>query len=305
MDSFTKSFSTAPAVESPLLGRSDFPFSCEIMQLDSFLGISIPWHWHNSFEFLLVDEGQLLCNSLCEQWICGPGDALFLNSGTLHTLHGNPAAPARFHMLSFDRQLLSGSLSSIYEQKYIAPVAEDATLTGLYFPANDPASKPVLSSLSRTIHDTEQAPFGFEFEIRSNLSRIWLVLMQTMETSRGSRSLLAIPEDNKLKAMIGFIQENFYRNITVQEIAAVGQVSERECFRCFKRMLGMSPITYLVDRRIRVAARMLRETDESIIRISSACGFSTSSYFDKTFKHLLDCTPREYRFTTRKQPLCP
>ena len=303
MDSFTKNFSGALAGESPLLGRYDFPFSCDSVQMDSMLEISIPWHWHDSFEFLLIEDGYVLCSTSHEKWLCGPGDALFLNSKTLHSLCCDPTARrARFQMLSFDRRILSGSLTSVYEKKYITPVANLKSLEGLYFPASDPAGEPIRKTLSRTIEDASREAFGFEFEIRNHLSDIWMELLRTLENTQGKRPLFSSPDDEKIKAMILFIRENFYRNISVREIAAAGIVSERECFRCFKRALGVSPITYLVDHRIRVAARMLGETDESIVKISSACGFSTSSYFDKTFKSVLGCTPRQYRLRSRANP---
>ncbi|WP_243117307.1 helix-turn-helix transcriptional regulator [Muricomes intestini] len=46
---------------------------------------------------------------------------------------------------------------------------------------------------------------------------------------------------------------------------------------------------------MRAAAKMLLQTNDSIMDIGEKCGFSSNSYFGKVFRESLGCTPKEYR----------
>jgi len=58
---------------------------------------------------------------------------------------------------------------------------------------------------------------------------------------------------------------------------------------------GMSIIDYLVKLRIKVASMLLRDTHLSIAEVAYRVGFNNSTYFLRTFKKYVDCTPSEYR----------
>ena len=68
-----------------------------------------------------------------------------------------------------------------------------------------------------------------------------------------------------------------------------------------KERTGDSPIMYLNRLRIRKAQELLRETRQSITEIAFACGFQSSQYFARTFKHLTGKTPRDYRSSWQKK----
>ncbi|WP_109713767.1 helix-turn-helix transcriptional regulator [Faecalicatena contorta] len=69
----------------------------------------------------------------------------------------------------------------------------------------------------------------------------------------------------------------------------------RENIQCFQRSIGMSPVNYLNNCRIRMEAKMLLQTANLIMDIGENCGFSSNSYLGKVFRETLGCTPKEYR----------
>ena len=78
-------------------------------------------------------------------------------------------------------------------------------------------------------------------------------------------------------------------------------ISVRECSRCFDRCIGVSPIQYLNNYRLHMAAEMLLSTKASILEISENCGFNSAAYFSKLFSEAMGCTPHQYR-TDAGQP---
>ena len=92
-----------------------------------------------------------------------------------------------------------------------------------------------------------------------------------------------------------YLQENYTRPISVSELAEHASICERECLRCFRKILRLSPIQYLIRYRISRACILLKDTDLSVLEIASSCGFESPSYFTKTFRQHVGCTPRAYR----------
>ena len=96
----------------------------------------------------------------------------------------------------------------------------------------------------------------------------------------------------RLKTMMQFIHACYGEKITLEQIAASAGISPRECSRCFQRCIKISPMNYLNDYRVRMAARLLSQTGRTILSISEQCGFSSSSYFGKLFQKTMDVRRR-------------
>ena len=67
----------------------------------------------------------------------------------------------------------------------------------------------------------------------------------------------------------------------------------------FTKQIGVSPINYLITKRISEAKNLLKTTNYSIRDISSIVGFSTSSYFSQMFKKVTGLSPKEYKLQVK------
>ena len=63
----------------------------------------------------------------------------------------------------------------------------------------------------------------------------------------------------------------------------------------FKREYGVSPINYMISRRIEESKYLLAETDLSLSQIAQLLGFSSLSYFSQVFHRSQEISPKEYR----------
>ena len=63
----------------------------------------------------------------------------------------------------------------------------------------------------------------------------------------------------------------------------------------FSKYLGMSPITYLIQRRLQISKDLLTQTDYSIAEIAASTGFASQSYFSQIFKKFTGISPNQYR----------
>ena len=137
--------------------------------------------------------------------------------------------------------------------------------------------------------------FGYELRSRSALSELWLILLEETEEVRKNAKKADPTDSHRMKQMMNYVHDHYSEKIYLEEIASSAGVSPRECARCFKRQIGYTPMDYLNQYRVRMAADELRMTAKSIALIGEECGFASDSYFGKTFRQYMNCSPREYR----------
>ncbi|MEF3304678.1 AraC family transcriptional regulator [Paenibacillus sp. GYB003] len=102
------------------------------------------------------------------------------------------------------------------------------------------------------------------------------------------------PDDNLLYART-FIDENFNQKIAVEDLAAMAGYSYHHFRHLFKKKFGVSPIRYLIDKRLEKARSLLRFTELPVSSVASECGFSNDAQFCTIFKRELGETPRAFR----------
>lgn len=103
---------------------------------------------------------------------------------------------------------------------------------------------------------------------------------------------------NKLQEVYRFMLTHYHDKITLDDVAKyIGMNSSSFC-SFFKREKGMSFFTALNEYRIKCSCIMLRETSMTISEISTAVGFNDIPYFNRTFKKIMQVSPKEYRLTS-------
>ena len=271
-------------------------FVCMKRSLDRYAHRLIPWHWHDSFEIDYVLQGEMDFRTTDSSAVMKQGDIFFINQGALHRFQGHEDSPCVVYSILFDMHFLSGIYNSQIERKYILPIKESG-IDYYVFSPDSPERLAMVQSILNAIEILKADPPGWEMLVRSELSDFWIQLLGETKDLRQNTEKTDVKDKDRIKKMLEFIHTSYADKIAVEDIASVADVSERECSRCFDRCIGKSPMKYLTDYRIHAAAEMLRETDLSVLDISEACGFSSSSYFGKCFSELMGCTPKEYRST--------
>ena len=82
-----------------------------------------------------------------------------------------------------------------------------------------------------------------------------------------------------MQQLLNHIHTHFDETITLDSLAALISVSPSEVLRCFKAVIGLSPIRYVKNYRLHSAAHLLSDTDYPIRTVYEMCGFDDSSYF--------------------------
>ncbi len=100
---------------------------------------------------------------------------------------------------------------------------------------------------------------------------------------------------NKVEQMACLVAQRYLEPLTVTEISHQVGLHPNYAMNLFKRTFGTTLIDYLTNHRISHAQRLLATTDEKIVEVAFASGFSSISRFNEAFRRACGCTPREYR----------
>ena len=82
---------------------------------------------------------------------------------------------------------------------------------------------------------------------------------------------------------------------SVQGLASELAMDRTVLFRRMQVLIGLSPSVYIRQVRMETAARLLRESSESIDEIALQTGFTSTKYFTRIFKETFGVLPRQYR----------
>lgn len=274
--------------------KDDFPYICSYVDMNKYIGGFAPWHWHKEIELFYIEKGTLEYYTPQGKLTFSEGAGGIINSNVLHmTKTKNKLENTIQFIHIFDTTFLSGHQGSRIDKKYITPFITATQIDIIPFFPTDIEHIKILKLLNDSFKISNN-DFSYELKLRTILCEIWIEVLRISDKKLKEKNTYNKLND-KLKMMIVYINEHYSEKIAISEIATSTFVSERDCFRIFHDCLHITPSQYLRNYRIQKACYMLSNTKISIIDITHLCGFSTSSYFGKTFKDQVGCSPLKYR----------
>lgn len=286
--------------EFPEQGKYLFDLVANNGDIHKFITGNIPPHWHNELEIFILLEGIVRIGIGDTFYDVHAGEGCFINAGVLHSFAGLVPSPCLYRSFVFDPSIISGAPGSVFDIRYIRPLLEEGAAFIKIPKKPEPGSADAnfFQAFDRAFSACADELPGYEFRVRSSLSEMLLVILEK------SRSLSAtqLPEiqELRLKQMLAWIDTNLEKNISVKDIAAVASICARECQRIFHRYLNNTPMAYVRQKRLLLAASQLALTDTPVTDIAMNCGFASPSYFTRQFRLLTGTTPTRYRADIHK-----
>ncbi|MCS3763150.1 AraC family transcriptional regulator [Bradyrhizobium centrosematis] len=98
-----------------------------------------------------------------------------------------------------------------------------------------------------------------------------------------------------LRRAIERLRSDSDTDVSLAALAADAGLSRFHFCRAFKESTGLSPHAWLRQHQLERAMNMLRDTDESIVSIATALGYSSQAAFAAAFRKLTGETPSDWR----------
>lgn len=99
----------------------------------------------------------------------------------------------------------------------------------------------------------------------------------------------------KVISALEFIQNNYSKQISLEDIAEYAGISRVYLSQIFKKETGKNIRDYLVEYRLSKARELLLTSNLKIYTISELCGFGSAQYFNKIFKKINGFSPYKLR----------
>ncbi|MFD2611152.1 helix-turn-helix transcriptional regulator [Paenibacillus gansuensis] len=251
-------------------------------------------HWHDELEFLLVTEGSAVFRVGIQDYEVDAGEAIFVNSGELHSGFITNGELCAFRAVVFHADLLGGRSADSLHELYMQPMLDRKFAPPVYLTRKAGGHAYVLDLLHELFELNTSRPPAFELATKGLLCLGMSRLLQLSSPPAADRSGSG-SKTERLKRVLEYIESHYKEPIQLHQLASLLSVNESYFCRFFKSYTMKSPIEYINTYRVQQAALLLRGTGKSIMEIALDCGFANLSYFNLTFKDRFGCTPTAYR----------
>lgn len=102
-------------------------------------------------------------------------------------------------------------------------------------------------------------------------------------------------DKDQFELVLKYIDENFTRKITIKDLALIVNLNEVYFSSRFKKVFGMSPSQYILNKKITHAMYLLKNSELLIKEISYKIGFDDELYFSRIFKNKTGLSPKLFR----------
>ncbi len=259
-----------------------------------------------------MDDGRLHFHNLLEIGVCLDGEGvMMLEDAAL------PYGPGMISVIppNYPHDTRSGDMDNQWEYLFVDP---EKILQAMY-PDDILFQQKMLEKINRkpflgagdTVPELSMIIHGILDEMQKKRDLLYresvrgLALVLLVAVARVNAEPSAMPEGIKARSgfeqvrpALDYIRENYSAAMKISEIAAVCHVSESHFRRLFEENIGMTPVEYLNQVRIKKACDLIRKTGNSMEEIAIKVGFTTTSTFNRNFKRITGTSPYQWK----KQP---
>lgn len=128
-----------------------------------------------------------------------------------------------------------------------------------------------------------------------NASTLLYEIIMVMRTAMLSNDKSTTDLGDITSRAIMYIEQNYAKDIQVEQLAQLSGVSVQHFCRVFKMRTSMRPLEYIANRRVAAAKSLLINTSLEIGEIGKQVGYPDRNYFSIVFRRMEGISPRDYR----------
>jgi AraC-like DNA-binding protein len=209
------------------------------------------------------------------------GEAMLIPRGVRHRFHmdGPPVMTTTWAFVCFDDPAGRDVLARA-RIPFILPrptVTRLVKLMDLFRALDDPIVRGDLGAIARRHRS------GFE---------LLEVLLRHAERPQASP---VDPELERLLPTLRYVEANLEKPLAVPDLARRASLSPSRFHFVFKRALGMAPLAYVQQARLRFAQHLLLTSEARVADVAAKAGYDSSYYFCRVFRRFLHTTPTKFR----------
>ena len=239
---------------------------------------------HYLFHYVISGRGVLYADD--NAYTIEGGHGFLIVPGVPTTYVADREDPWEYTWIEFDGLRARESLS-------LAGVSRHQPV---YTPLNREAGRLLEEQMLYIVNHSQASPIR-------QIGQGFLFLDQLVQSSAGQRPQTQRRlRDFYMKEALSFIEQNYQRDISIEEIAAFCGLNRSYFGKVFRDTMGESPQAFLLHYRMARAAQLLKESTLPISVISAMVSYANQLHFSRAFKSVYGVAPRDYRATHFVQP---
>lgn len=150
------------------------------------------------------------------------------------------------------------------------------------------------ASINKLVKECMSTDVAKDAIVDLTLQELLIRIIQT-QTAKSAEQGNYIDIDSPIQHVIEYIHNNLNEKIQLKTLSEQAGMSNTSFYRYFKRELGMSPIEFVLNEKIKCAKKLLRDQQLHINEVGYLAGFEDCNYFIRLFKKHEGITPKQYQ----------
>jgi AraC-type DNA-binding domain-containing proteins len=251
-------------------------------------------HYHSSFEIGLCLEGSGLFFVDHHTYTFNTGDLSFIFPNQPHIAQSPDEVPSQWYFITANlSQLNKDNFDLIHDL-----MVQRTKLSPLISQTLDPNLAVLYKMI---IKELKSKDYGYQKVVSDLLHYLLIKIMRSL-TSTDYPSVRNLPafsikEFTVISPALNHMSSNYGEALSIDALASLCHLSVSHFRTLFKKTTHQSPLQYLTQIRMKMAASLLMSTSLTVLTISQTVGYTTLSSFNRTFKDHHNQTPTDYRKT--------
>ena len=163
--------------------------------------------------------------------------------------------------------------------------------------AGEPAGRWIENSIRFSVAEASDRQAGSSLVVEKLSEVLFIETLRRYITSLppGQTGWLAGTRDRAVGAALALMHENPSHPWSVEELARRVGLSRTRLAERFRHFLGMSPIAYLTEWRLKLAVDRLRSSERSVAEVALDVGYNSEAAFNRAFKRAYSAPPAQFR----------
>ena len=254
-------------------------------------------HTHHMLEISCVPSGRGVYHIEDRFYPIEAGDVFILNNTEHHGLILEENERINNQVIHFYPSFIWNSLSNEMDYNFLLIFFERGENFSNRLDRNNPATRRIFNLMQEILEELRTRRPCYELIAKIKLQTIFAEIIRNYDYIDTKRVVKPLHENDivQLNAVLQYIDEHLSEDIRLAQLASIAHVSPAYFSTLFKRFNGLSPVEYIVHRRVQHAIEMIRTTQLNLTNIAMACGFNNSTNFYKAFRKVTGRTPLSYR----------
>ena len=239
--------------------------------------------WHREPELVYVIEGNTECLCNGDSTNVSPGDFILFNSEDVHLVRPVSGESSKLLCINFSFEYIRMFCKSI-----------DSVVFDIERYAG--VKKEIIEILNEIATIDTEGDYS-SLVLISLINKIYYILLSKCMCFRRSANTLTAPKRDfsYAKTAIAYINENFKREIPLDEISSVVNLSPSYFSKYFKNVTQVSFSEYLANLRLENAVQDMLNNNATVSAAAMENGFANVKSFITQCKKVYNCTPAQYK----------